>query len=149
MHIIAQSKWSLLMSNQSHIYALVNQLMITILNSKLVILSQYKNIKIFWEKSMSQIGEKKFLWLKRLKTLSRVHMLLVAFFSICVFFHNHSRTTVLQGKGEEISLTPHYHFHPLHRHLDISQAITVESSPLHIGSSRTWTRNLWFPSASC
>ena len=70
------------------------------------------------------------------------------FFSIWVFFHDHSRITGLQGKGESISLTPHYHFHPLHRHLDISRAITAESSPLHIASSRTRTGNLWFPRAS-
>ena len=43
---------------------------------------------------------------------------------------------------EGISITPHYHFHPLHRHLDISRAITAESSPLHIGSSRTRPGNL-------
>ena len=67
--------------------------------------------------------------------------------SIWVFFHDHSRITGLQGKREGISLAPHYHFHPPHRHLDISRAITAESSPLHIGSSRTRTRNLWFPSA--
>ena len=71
-----------------------------------------------------------------------------SFFSMWVFFHEHSRITGLQGKREGISLTPHYHFHPLHRHLDISQAITAESSPLHIASSRTRTGNLWFPSAS-
>ena len=41
-----------------------------------------------------------------------------------------------------------YHFHPFHRHLDISRAITKESSPLHIASNRTQTKNLWFPSAS-
>ena len=35
-----------------------------------------------------------------------------------------------------ISLTPHYHFHPLHKHLDISHAITAESAPLHIGSKQ-------------
>ena len=70
------------------------------------------------------------------------------FFSIRVFFHNHSRITGLQEKGEGISLTPHYHFHPFHRHLDISRVITAESSPLHVGSSRTRTGNLWFPSAS-
>ena len=51
-------------------------------------------------------------------------------------FTNH-RTA---GEGEGISLTPHYHFHPLHRHLDISRAITAESSPLHIASSQTRTR---------
>ena len=59
------------------------------------------------------------------------------FFSIWVFLRNHLRITRLQGKGESISLTPHYHFHPLHRHFDISRVITAESSPLHIGSSRT------------
>ena len=48
------------------------------------------------------------------------------YFSLRVFFHNHSRITELQGKGEGISLTPHYHFHPLHRHLDISRTITAD-----------------------
>ena len=70
------------------------------------------------------------------------------FFSVWVFFHDHSRITGLQGKEEGISLTLHYHFHPLHRYLHISRAITAESSPLHIGSSQTQTGNLWFPSAS-
>ena len=69
------------------------------------------------------------------------------FFSVWVFFHNHSRITELQGKGAGILLTPHYHFQPLHRHLAISRAIIAESSPLHIDSSRTRTGNLWFPSA--
>ena len=64
------------------------------------------------------------------------------------FFHNNSWITGLQGKGEGISLTPYYHFHPLHRHLGISQAITVENLPLHIGSSLTQTGNLWFASPS-
>ena len=30
------------------------------------------------------------------------------------------------GKGEAVSLTPLYHFHPLHRHLDISWAIIAD-----------------------
>ena len=64
------------------------------------------------------------------------------FFSMWVFFHEHSRIIGLQGKEEGI--TPHYYFHLLHRHLDMRQAITAESSPLHIASSRTWTGNLWF-----
>ena len=59
------------------------------------------------------------------------------FFSVRVFFHEHSRIAGLQGKREGISLIANYHFHPLHRHLDISRAITAESSPLHIASSRT------------
>ena len=72
------------------------------------------------------------------------------FYSICVLFHEHSRITGLQGKEEGIPLTPHYHFHPLHIHLDISRAITAEGSPLHISGSRTETRteNFWFPRAS-
>ena len=51
--------------------------------------------------------------LKEINIKNRVIIL----FSILVFFHEHSRITGLQGKGEGISLTPHYHFHPLHRHL--------------------------------
>ena len=57
-----------------------------------------------------------------------------------VFFHKHSQMTGLKGKWEGILLTPHYHFHPLHRHLDISRAITTESSLLRIASSRTQTQ---------
>ena len=71
------------------------------------------------------------------------------FFSIWVLFHEHSRITGLQGKGEIILLTPDYHFHLLHSsHLDISPATTAESSPLHIASSPTRPGNLWFPSTS-
>ena len=50
-----------------------------------------------------------------------------------------------QGKEEGISLTPLYHFHPLHKHLEITWAIIAESSPLHIASSQNRTGNLWFP----
>ena len=72
----------------------------------------------------------------------------LAIFFLWVFFRDHSRITGLQGKVEGISLTPHYHFHSLHRHLDISPAITAESSPVHIVSSRTRNGMLWFPSTS-
>ena len=98
--------------------------------------------KCFWKFSI-------FLFVILLIGVTYIIYIYIFFFSICVFFHNHSRTTGLQGKGEGISLTPHYHFHPLHRHLDISRAITAESSPLHIGSSRTRTGNLWFPRLFC
>ena len=70
------------------------------------------------------------------------------FFFYVGFLYEHSWITGLQEKEEGIWLTPHYHFHPLHRHLDISRAITAESSLLHIASSRTWSENLWFPSTS-
>ena len=46
------------------------------------------------------------------------------FFFYWIFFHEHSRITGLQGKESGISLTPHHHFHLLHRHLDINRAIT-------------------------
>ena len=53
------------------------------------------------------------------------------------------------GEGRRgISLTSHYPFHPLHRYLDISRAITTETSSLYIGSIHTRTRSLCFPSAS-
>ena len=61
----------------------------------------------------------------------------ISFFSTRVFFQNHSRIKGLQGKGEGISLTPHYHFHLLHRHLVISREITAKSSPMHRGGNRT------------
>ena len=70
------------------------------------------------------------------------------FLSIRVFFHDHSRTTGLQGKEDAISLTPHYHFHPLHRHLGINRVVTAESSPLDIGSSWTRTGNFFSESNS-
>ena len=47
--------------------------------------------------------------------LVAIGLLICFFFSIWVFFHDHSWTYL-------------YHFHPLHKHLDISQAITAESS---------------------
>ena len=78
----------------------------------------------------------------------RIKHLNYIFFFYCGFlsplFTNHRAA----GKGKGISLTPHHHFHPLYKHLDISRAITVESSPLHIGSSWTRTGNLWFPNAN-
>ena len=52
----------------------------------------------------------------------------MSFFSIWVFFHEYSRFRGQHGNGEGIYLTPHYHFDPLHRHLDISRTITADSS---------------------
>ena len=53
-----------------------------------------------------------------------------------------------QEKEEAISFYPFYHFHSLHRHLDISWIIAAESSPLRIADSQARTENLWFPNAS-
>ena len=41
------------------------------------------------------------------------------------------------GEGDATSLTHLYHFHLLHRNLDVSQAITADSSPLRILSMQT------------
>ena len=56
------------------------------------------------------------------------HCISGLFFSIWVFFHEHLRFKGQQREGEAICLTSLYHFHPLHRHLDISQTITVGTS---------------------
>ena len=48
-----------------------------------------------------------------------------------------SRISVVHRTVVAISLAPLYHFHPLHRHSDISRATAAESSLLHKGSSRT------------
>ena len=64
------------------------------------------------------------------------------FFFFCVgfFFINIHESQYYRGREREgISLTPLYHFHPLHRHLRISREIAGKSSPLHIASSRTRT----------
>ena len=63
-------------------------------------------------------------------------VLLLLFFYVWIFFHEHSQFTEQQGKREDISLTPFYHFHPLHRYLGISRANTAERSRLYIASSR-------------
>ena len=53
------------------------KLIIKILNLKLVTFLKYQNMKTFLQTSMFQIGLKKVFWLKKLKTLCHVHMLLV------------------------------------------------------------------------
>ena len=63
--------------NETHILTLVKKLKIKILNLKLLILTEYQNIKILLQKATLQIGLKKFLSLKTLKTLWRGHMLLM------------------------------------------------------------------------
>ena len=46
-----------------------------------------------------------------------------------------------EGGGGGISLTPLCYFHLLYRHLDVSRAITAETSPLHIASSQLQVAN--------
>ena len=77
-------------------------------------------------------------------TLFALSLLDIYFFYVGIL----SRTFTIRrtaGGGEAITVTPVYHFHPLHKILDISRAIT---SPLHIARSRTQTGNFLFPSAN-
>ena len=52
-----------------------------------------------------------------------------------------SQTSIRAGRP---ILTPFYHIHPFHEHLNIRWAIIAERSSLHISSGRTRTGNLWF-----
>ena len=52
------------------------------------------------------------------------------------------RTQVDSRDNKSSSLSPLYLFHALHRLLDINRVIIVESSPLHIASSRARAGNL-------
>ena len=86
----------------------------------------------FWHTLVLRLG------ISKLGTLFFISYTVMTYFSVWVFFHEHSRFTGQQVKGEAISLKALYHFYPLHRHLDISRLITAESSPLHI--ARNWTQ---------
>ena len=49
------------------------------------------------------------------------------FFALSRFsFMNIHKSQDCRGRGGGISLTPHYHFFPLHRHLEISWVVTAE-----------------------
>ena len=67
-----------------------------------------------------------------------------SFFLSGFSFTNIHNSQDSRGRGRPFFLTPLYHFHPLHRYLDISRAITAESSPLHIASSQTQTGTFGF-----
>ena len=54
------------------------------------------------------------------------------FFSLWVFFHEHSRFTGQQEKEAGIFLTPLYHFQPFHRDLNVGCTITAESSHVFV-----------------
>lgn len=52
------------------------------------------------------------------------------------------------GRRRERSfVNPLYYFQPLQEHLDISQVIAAESSPLYLGRDGTRTGKPWFPKA--
>ena len=65
------------MQSQAYIVTLIEKIIKTALNSKSVIMLEYQNIKVFFQKAMFQTGLKKFLWLKKLKIRCSGHMLLM------------------------------------------------------------------------
>ena len=71
------------------------------------------------------------------------------FFYFAFFFFSLDIHDSQDSRWERSILTPIYHFHPLQKHLDISQAIAAKSPPQNIASDQTGTENLWFLSASC
>ena len=82
----------------------------------------------------------------RIILICKLFFIRILFIRVCVYiylgflsriFTSH-RTAGEEG-GYLVSTTFHFH-----RQLYISRAITAESSPLHIASSRTRTGNLWF-----
>ena len=60
--------------------------------------------------------------------------MLFVFFLSGFYITEYSWFTGQQEKEEVISLPTFYHFHLLHMQLDITPAMTVESSPLHIAA---------------
>ena len=72
-----------------------------------------------------------------------------SFFSIWVFFHKHLQSTEQQAKMGSYLLNSFLPFPSASQNLNISQAITAENLPLHIGCSQTRTKNFWFPSTKC
>ena len=55
--------------SQVHLLTLMLKVMVKIPGLKLEIMREHQNIKIFLQKNTNQIGQKKFLWIKRLKIL--------------------------------------------------------------------------------
>ena len=113
---------------------------------KIVLFVSMKALKNHYENKINFKNFDVTIWLTN--NFNKCFFFCFVFFSIWVFFHEHSPITGQQGKEEGIYLTALYHFHLLHKHLYISRAITAESSPLHIAGSRIWTGNLWFLSRS-
>ena len=70
------------------------------------------------------------------------NLLFLSFFLSGFSFTNIHDSQDSRWKGR-LLLSPFYHFHPLHRHLDISWVIAAETPPLRIAGSRNWTWKLW------
>ena len=73
--------------------------------------------------------------------------------SNCIFFLSGLSFTTIHKSQDWMEREGHFFnsWLPLprrHKHLNISRAISTDSSPLHIASCRTWNGILWFSSTS-
>ena len=73
-----------------------------VLNFKLMITSEYQNIKIFFQKTFFQVDLKKILLSKKLKMLCHGHILLVIFTKVKTLFERFMKK--LQKKSKSLEL---------------------------------------------
>ena len=71
-----------------------------VLNFKLMITSEYQDIKIFFQKTFFQVDLKKILLLKKLKMLFHGHILLVIFTKVKTLFERFMKK--LQKKSKRV-----------------------------------------------
>ena len=71
-----------------------------VLNFKLMITSEYQNIKIFFQKTFFHVDLKKILLLKKLKMLCHGHILLVIFTKVKTLFERFMKK--LQKKSKRV-----------------------------------------------
>ena len=146
MTSLLQSTWESIHKKKMYkvrIFFIFKEMKTTTYGNGSHLVSRNRRTTLFGKGAVLNLGTT--LWPHCQSNLKMLHLFI---FLSGFFLHKHSWIAGLQGKGESISLTPHYHFQPHHRHFDISQVITAESSPLHIASSQARSGNLWFPSAS-
>ena len=67
----------------------------------------------------------------------------IVFISVSFISHDIYHSQDSRGTRRP-SLIPPYLFRPLHKHLHTSCGVNAESSPLHMASGLTQSRNLWF-----
>ena len=99
------------------------------LNLKLAIMLEYQNIKTYLQKIMFQIGLKKFLWLKKLKTLLRNELKEIDLKKrVCYYFYDIIKdrdlgfSDILVGKKLYENIQVYY----------ISYKTLMNLNPLHI-----------------
>ena len=109
-------------------------------HNKRLAYAQHASYTVCWALLMKEsfaLTKQSTLHLYILLLLTKALLLFVMFFFFlsAFSFTNIHDLQDSRGTGKALSLTPLYHFHPVHRHLDVSLEITAEISLLHISSS--------------